>query len=204
MSDKYPKTFESARQIIYNHNGRLRTAQAKQLGIAETTLARMLDAGLVVKEGRGLYRLADAPPLDNPDLVRVALRVPAAVICLISALAFHDLTTQIPHRIYVALPKAVKRPRLDYPPLAVVWLTEKPYHAGIEEHSLDGVPVRVYSPEKTVADCFKFRSKVGEDVALEALKDYLRRPGANIEELLSCARIDRVEKIMRPFIRASL
>jgi predicted transcriptional regulator of viral defense system len=204
MFENLPKTYAAAIAAFQAHHGLLRTAQAKQLGIAETTLARMLADGYLVKESRGLYRLASAPPLSNPDLVQVAARVPAAVVTLISALSFHDLTTQIPHWVYIALPKAIKRPRLDYPPLAVVWLTDKAYQAGVEEHLLDGVPVRIYSPEKTIADCFKFRNKVGEDVALEALRDYLRRPGANIEELLSCARIDRVEKIMTPFIRASL
>lgn len=199
-----PKSQVAAHKIFRDHRGILRTAQAKQLGIAETTLARMLAAGLVVKESRGLYRLSSTAPFDNPDFIQVSLRVPAAVICLVSALAFHNLTTQIPHRVYVALPKQTKRPRLEYPPLDIVWLTEKPYRAGIEEHLLEDVPVRIYSQEKTVADCFKFRNKVGEDVALEALQDYLRSPGANIEDLLSCARIDRVEKIMVPFIRASL
>ncbi len=204
MRTKAPKTYAAAQRIFQEHQGLLRTAEAKQLGIAETTLARMLANGLVVRESRGLYRLADAPPLSNPDLVYVASRIPAAVISLISALAFHDLTTQIPHKVYIALPKPTKAPRLDYPPLDIVWVSSKPYQAGIQVHTLDGVPVRIYSPEKTVADCFKFRNKIGEDVALEALKAYLRRPGAKLEELLRCARIDRVEKIMTPFIRASL
>jgi predicted transcriptional regulator of viral defense system len=164
----------------------------------------MLDCGLLVKEGRGLYRLAKTPPLSYPDLVQIALRVPEAVISLISALDFHHLTTQIPHKVYVALPKSIKRPRLDYPPVDVIWLSEKPYRAGVEEHRLDGVSVRIYGAAKTVADCFKFRNKVGEEVALEALRNYLRRPGADIEALLGYARIDRVEKTMLPYIRASL
>src|SRR5688572_18233326 len=184
MANKQPKTYSVAQQIFQRHRGLLRTAQAKQLGIAETTLARMLASGLLVTESRGLYRLASTTPLNHPDLVQVASRIPSAIICLISALDFHNLTTQIPHKVYIALPKPIRRPRLDYPPLDVVWLSAKPYQSGIEEHTLDGVPVRIYSPEKTIADCFKFRNKIGEDVALEALKDYLRRPGAKLEELL--------------------
>jgi predicted transcriptional regulator of viral defense system len=199
-----PKSFTIALKNFYEHNGILTTAQAKELGIQRKTLTRMLQSGLLIKEARGIYRLANIPTLNNPDLVQISLRVPAAVICLVSALAFHDLTTQIPHKIYIALPQFTTTPRIDYPPLEIVRVADKPYQAGIEEHSLDGVPVRIYSPAKTVADCFKFRNKVGEDVALEALKDYLRRPAANIEELLNCARIDRVEKIIAPFIRASL
>jgi predicted transcriptional regulator of viral defense system len=204
MPEPVSKTYLAALKAFRMHNGLLRTGEAKQLGIAENTLRRMVQAGHLVQEGRGLYRLASSPPFAYPDLVQVARRVPAAVIALLSALDFHDLTAQIPPKVSIALPKPVKRPRLDYPPLDVVWLSDRPYQAGIQQYQLDGVPVRIYSPEKTVADSFKFRNKVGEDVALEALRNYLRRPGANIEELLSCARIDRVEKLMRPYIRASL
>lgn len=164
----------------------------------------MLDTGLLVREARGIYRLADLPPLSSPDLVQVSLRMPAGIIFLISALEFHKLTTQIPYKVYIALPIGVKKPRFDYPPLEIFWLAPKTYSSGVEEHILDGVPVRVFSREKTVADCFKFRNKIGADIALEALKDYLRQPGRSIKELLGCARIDRVEKIILPYLQASL
>jgi predicted transcriptional regulator of viral defense system len=165
------KSFSNAENIFRQNNGMLRTGQAKKLGIDQPILVQMCEEGLLVKEARGLYRLADLPPLSNPDFVQVALRAPSSVICLISALNYHQLTTQIPYRVFIALPSKTKAPRIDYPPLEIVYLLMKPYSTGIEEHTIDGVVVRVYSREKTVADCFKFRNKIGLDIALEALKD---------------------------------
>ena len=156
-------SYQMAEEIFREHDGILRAAQAKRLGINERTLADMAAADMLVRESRGVYRLTDLPPLTYPDLVTVALRVPKAVFCLVSALSFYNLTTQIPHRVYIALPQGGNKPRIDYPPLDVVWFTEKPYQTGVEEHKLDGVPVRVYDREKTVVDCFKFRNKVGLD-----------------------------------------
>lgn len=198
------KTFEIAKKIFKENYGILRTGKAKKLGIHEVTLIQMCNEGLLVKESRGLYRLADLPPLSNPDLVQIAIRVPNSVICLISALGFYQLTTQIPYKIYIALPREVKAPRIDYPPLDIVYLSQKPYSAGIEEYNLDGVKVRIYSKEKTIADCFKFRNKIGVDIALEALKDYLRQPNRDIQSILNYARINRVEKIIRPYLQAAL
>lgn len=198
------KAFEIADKIFRENHGILRTSKAKKLGINEPTLIQMCNEGLLVKESRGLYRLADLPPLTNPDLVQVAIRVPSSVICLISALDFYQLTTQIPYKIYIALPREVKAPRIEYPPLDIVYLSKKPYSAGIEEHILDGVGVRVYSREKTIADCFKFRKKIGLDIALEALKDYLRQPNRDIQGILDYAKINRVEKIIRPYLQAAL
>jgi predicted transcriptional regulator of viral defense system len=198
------KTFIKAKEIFEQHNSILRTGQAKKLGIDQPILIQMCAEGLLVREGRGLYRLAGLPPLSNPDFVQVAMRVPNSVICLISALNFHHLTTQIPYRVYIALPQKTKAPRLDYPPLDIVYLSEKPYTEGIEKHPIDGVTVRIYSREKTVTDCFKFVNKVGLDIAIEALKDYLRQPDRNLGEILRCARVNRVEKIMQPYLRATL
>lgn len=198
------KTFETAEKIFRENHGILRIGKAKKLGINEPTIIQMYKEGLLVKESRGLYRLADLPPLSNPDLVLVAVRVPSSVICLISALNFYQLTSQIPYKIYIALPREVKAPRIEYPPLDIVYLSKKPYFAGIEEHILDGVKIRVYSREKTIADCFKFRNKIGLDIALEALKDYLRQPNRDVQGLLKNARINRVEKIIRPYLQAAL
>jgi predicted transcriptional regulator of viral defense system len=164
----------------------------------------MLDTGLLARESRGIYRLADLPPLSNPDLVQFAMRVPAGIVCLISALAYHNLTTQIPHKIYIALPTYVKKPHIEYPPLEVFWLSKKTYSIGIEEHTIDGVTVKVYNQEKTIADCFRFRNKIGLDIALEGLKDYLHLPNRNIEALLHYARVNRVSKVMIPYLKAAL
>lgn len=198
------KSFLDAQKIFQNHSGILRTGQAKRLGIDTKTIADMHEAELLQRLGRGLYRLSELPPLQYPDLVQVALRVPQAVICLISALAFHNLTIEIPHKVYIALPQTVRQPRFNYPPLDVVWLSKAGYEAGIEEQRLDGVVVPIYEKSKTIADCFKFRTKVGKEVAVEALKEYVHLPDANIGELLHYAQIDRVEQIMRPYLDAVL
>ena len=198
------KAFQTAEEIFKQNNGILRTGKAKKLGINEVTLVQMCDDGLLVKESRGIYRLADLPPLSNPDFVQIAIRVPQAVICLISALNYHQLTTQIPYKVYIALPKDVKAPRIKHPPLDIVYLSQKPYAAGIEEIIFDGVPVRIYNREKTITDCFKFRNKIGLDIALEALKDYMHQPNRDIQKILKYARINRVEKIMTPYIQVLL
>jgi len=196
------KSFQEAETIFRQHNGILRSGQAQELGIDPKTISEMNGAGLLEKLGRGLYRLSDLPPLDYPDLVQVALRVPSAVICLISALSFHNLTNEIPHKVYIALPQSVRRPHIKYPPIDVVWLSEDSYESGIEAHLLDGISVPIYGKAKTVTDCFKFRSKIGKDVALDALKEYVLLREFNVKELLDYARINRVENVMRPYLEA--
>jgi predicted transcriptional regulator of viral defense system len=198
------KTFEIAKKIFRENHGILRTSEAKKLGINEPTLIQMCNEGLLVKESRGLYRLADLPLLSNPDFVQISILVPSSVICLISALNFYQITTQIPYKIYIALPREAKAPRFEYPPLDIIYLSKKPYSAGIEEHILDGVKVRIYSREKTIADCFKFRKKIGLDISLEALKDYLRQPNRDIQAILYYASINRVERIIYPYLQAVL
>lgn len=196
------KDFELEKRIFRANNNILRRSTAIKLGIQEYVLYNMLESGELVKESRGLYRLAESEPLGNPDLVQVSLKITKGIIFLISALYFHRLTTQIPHQVYIALPKDIKKPRIDYPPLKVFRLSEKTYISGIEEHNIDGVIVRVYSKEKTIADCFKFRNLIGKDIALEALKDFMSEPSPNIARLIKYAKINRVEKIIRPYLEA--
>ncbi|HEX2980842.1 MAG TPA: type IV toxin-antitoxin system AbiEi family antitoxin domain-containing protein [Anaerolineaceae bacterium] len=195
---------DQAIKIFTAHKGILRTSQALALGIAPRTLYAMRDAGLIRKISRGVYQLADQELPGNPDLVSVALRIPKAVICLISALHFYGLTAQIPHKVYIALPQAAEKPRLDFPPLDIVWLSDKSYTAGVLEQQVDGVQIKIYSREKTIADCFKFRNKIGMDVALEALKDYIKTPNRQIDLLLSYARLDRVETLLSRYLEALL
>jgi predicted transcriptional regulator of viral defense system len=198
------ESFAIATDIFRENKGILRRSKATSLGINPKTLSDMVGAGVLVREGRGLYRLADLEPPGNPDIVYVSQRVPDAVICLISALSFFELTTQIPYKVYIALPREKTRtsPRIEYPPIEVVWLSRKPYHAGIENRDVDGFNVAIYCREKTLADCFKFRNKIGTDVAVDALKDYMRSRNRDIPELTEYARIDRVERIMLPYIEA--
>ncbi|KAA3614220.1 MAG: transcriptional regulator [Planctomycetota bacterium] len=196
--------FGEAVATFRKHGGMLRTMEAIRLGVHPRTLYAMRDAGVLERLGRGLYRLADLPPLGDPDLVSVALRVPDGVLCLISALSFHEITTQIPHEVYLALKRGAEPPRLDHPPVRAFWFGERAFSEGIETHQLDGVPVRVYGAAKTVVDCFKYRNKLGLETAIEALKLYLRRKRGSPNELMRLARVCRVEKVMQPYVEALL
>jgi len=189
-------------EIFATHKGTLKTSQAIALGISPRTLYAMRDAGILRQISRGVYQLASQELPGNPDLISVALRIPKAIICLISALHFYGMTTQIPHKVYIALPQAAEKPRLDFPPLDIVWLSEKSYRAGITEQQVDDIPIKIYSREKTIADCFKFRNKIGTDVALEALRDYVKLPDRQIDQLLVYARIDRVESLISRYLEA--
>lgn len=164
----------------------------------------MRDSGMLEVVSRGVHRLADKFPLANPDLVTVATRIPSGVICLISALAFHELTTQIPHEVHVALPRGAEEPRLDHPPIKTYRFSGEAFTEGMETHELDGVGVRIYSPEKTLADCFKFRNKVGLDTAVEALRFYRERRSIKVDDFMRYAVICRVKKIIRPYLEAIL
>ena len=161
-----------AREVFTEHGGMLRTSKALRLGIHPRTLYALRDAGEIEQVGRGLYRLSTAPALSSPDLVPIAIRIPRAVVCLISALAHHGLTTQIPHVIDIALPSHAKVPKVDGVPLRVFWYPEPSFRAGVEVVAIDDVSVRIYSVEKTIADCFKYRNKIGLDVAIEALPNF--------------------------------
>lgn len=195
---------QAARDVIEKHSGVVRTAEALRAGIHPRTLYAMRDEGLLETISRGLYRLADLPPLGNPDLVAVAKRAPDCVICLISALAFHDLTTQIPHEVYIALARGKARPRIDYPPVRVFWFSGNAFSEGIEIHQIDNLPVRVYSPEKTLADIFRYRNELGMETAIEALRMYHQKRKVKIDALMRSARACRVERIMRPYLEATL
>lgn len=195
---------EAVRKLCVRHGGVIRTAHAIRAGVHPRTLYALRDSGFLVRLARGLYRLADLPEIGHPDLVTVALKVPAAVVCLISALAHHELTTQIPHEVHIALPRQKERPRLGFPPIRVYWFSAQAMASGVDVHTLDGVPVRIFSPEKTIADCFKYRNKLGLDVAIEALRSYCKRRRPNFDELLHHARIDRVRNVIRPYLEAVL
>jgi predicted transcriptional regulator of viral defense system len=197
-------SIDKAIEIFELHNGILRSSEAQRFGINPRTLARMLETGIVTKEERGLYRLTDSQPDGDPNLINVAKLVPKAVICLISALSFHKMTTQIPRKVYIALPREKKAPDIEYPPLEIIYLSRRPYEAGIEQHERDGVSIAIYDQAKTVADCFKFRKKIGEDVALEALKEYLGEEKRDLNSLLEYARINRVRTIIEPYLKALL
>ena len=184
--------------------GVLRTSQAQRMGIHPRTLYGLRDAGEIEQLSRGVYRLTELPPPHEPDLVAVAARVHKAVVCLISALHAHGLTTEIPHEVSIALPPGTKRPEIDYPPVRVFWFSGESYTTGVETREMDGVQVKIYGAAKTVADCFKFRNKVGIDVAVEALRTGLEENQLRPADLLEHARVCRVERIIMPYLEAML
>ena len=198
------KQIQTARKIFRKAGGILRTREALLAGIHPRTLYALRDSGQIEQLSRGLFRLTDAVPLGEPDLVTVAHRIPEGVICLISALAWHELTTQIPHEVYVAIPRGMEAPRIDYPPVQHFWFGRLAFESGIETQQVDGVPIRIYCREKTIADCFKYRNRIGLDTALEALKLYRQQKAIDTGALLRYADICRVRRVMTPYLEAIL
>lgn len=202
---RYPHSTSASQKAlmtIREMGGTIRTGNAIRAGIHPRTLYQLRDSGDLEVLSRGTYRLAAQGDVSDLDLTIVAARIPHAVVCLVSALAFHEITTQIPRAVSIALAKGSETPRLDYPPLAVQRFSEAALKEGVEEHQVDGLSIKVYGAEKTLADCFKFRNKLGMDVVLEALKLYKARKEFDLGELLRYAKVCRVEKIMRPYLEA--
>jgi len=185
---------------IIKEMGLSRPGDLEARGVARTHLYGLVQQGLVVREARGLYSVRRHPRTADHTLAHVAKRVPAGVLCLLTALRYHGLTTQSPAEVWVALPEKARRPRLDYPRLRVARFSGAALSEGVETHHIEGVDVRIYSAAKTVADCFKYRNKVGVDVAVEALRDFSRRHRGKATELARFARICRVTRIMQPYL----
>ncbi len=201
---KVRNKYERPISIFRKHDGILRTGEAITAGIHPRKLYAMRDQGIVERLSRGVYRLSELKPLGDPDLVSVTVRIPKGVVCLISALAFHEITTQIPHQVYIAIDRHSRPPNIDFPPIRVFRFTGEAYKSGIETHETEGIQLRIYCPEKTIADCFKYRNKIGFDVAIEALKLYRKRMGFKVDALMHFAQVCRVEKVMRPYMEALL
>jgi predicted transcriptional regulator of viral defense system len=200
---KKTRDIPAALRAFRRQGGTLRTKQALDLGIHSATLYQMRDSGAITELARGLYRLADAKDASHPDLAVVGAKAPGAAVCLISALSFHEITTQIPAVIDLAVPRgSYYRFRLDPLPSKVHRYDPKTFGAGLETRQIGGFPVRIYGPARTVADCFKFRNKVGMDVALEALRLLRERRKTSNRELLQYARLLRVERTLQPYLDA--
>ncbi|MDO9556474.1 MAG: type IV toxin-antitoxin system AbiEi family antitoxin domain-containing protein [Coriobacteriia bacterium] len=191
-----------AAEVFKRSGGTLRTREAAEGGVHYSTLYGMRDAGLLEQLSRGVYRLAELPGPSKYDVVTVAARVPGAVLCLVSALDFHEIGTQIPSAVNIAIGPKDRRPQFDYPPVRVHRMSGRALTLGVEEHSVDGTAVRVFGVAKTVADCFKFRNKIGLDVALEALREVVRSRKATPAQIMEFAEVDRVSKIVRPYLEA--
>lgn len=182
--------------------GLLRARDLQGTAIPRATLSRLVESGRLTKLSRGLYALPDRPLSEHFQLAEVAARCPQGAFCLLTALRFHQLTTQNPHELWLALPNKAHNPRVDYPPLRIIRFSGPALAEGIEVHTVDGIPVRVYSVAKTVADCFKYRNKIGLDVALEALRECRRERRATSDELWHYAKICRVANVMRPYLES--
>lgn len=182
--------------------GLARPAELEARGVARARLYRLVRQGLVERRARGVYVAAGHAPTADHTLAQVAIRVPAGVFCLLTALRFHGLTTQAPAEVWIALPEKARKPRMDYPRLRVARFSGSALTEGIERHRVEGVEMRVYSAAKTVADCFKYRNKLGIDVAVEALRDFSRRHRGGATALARFARICRVTRVMQPYLDA--
>ncbi|MFN7589275.1 MAG: type IV toxin-antitoxin system AbiEi family antitoxin domain-containing protein [Planctomycetota bacterium] len=197
--DPAKRTMSLARRL-----GVLRPRDLEAHGVARTYLARLCAQGQLRQIGRGLYVPADAEQSADSNLAAVGKRFPAGVVCLLSALRVHGLTTQAPFEAWIALPRQARVPKSAGLPIRVVRMVPRSLEAGVEKKTVDGVQVSVFDVEKTVADCFRFRSRIGLDVALEAMREYLRRPRRNLEKLLRYAGVVRVQKAIRPYLEAML
>ena len=193
---------KAAEEIFRQHGGILRMSAALEAGISRRTLYAMHASGALERLSRGVYRLTSLPGLEAPDLITVATRIPHGVVCLISALAVHELVTQVPHAVDIAIARGAEKPRIDYPPVNVYWFSGKAFTSGIETRPVDGARIRVYGPEKSIADAFKYRNKLGLDLALEALRTWRAGTHPSVETLLEYSRICRVERIVRPYLEA--
>ena len=187
---------------LARHRRVLRAADVRQQGWQSQLLLSLHQAGKLQRVARGLYSLPDAELTDHQGALEVCQRVPRAVLCLLSALQLHEIGTQMPNEVWIALPEGTQAPALGYPTLRITRLRGAAYSEGIETIISQGVPIRVYSVAKTATDCFKFRNKIGLDVALEALKDAWRKRRITMVQVKHFARINRVEKVMQPYLEA--
>lgn len=195
--DKVKRILELART-----SGIVSTGEVRSLGIHHGYLRQLCKEGKLVRIGRGRYMLYDAKVTVHHGLAQAGKTVPKGVICLLSALRFHEIGTQAPYEVWMAIDRRAARPRTMHPRMRIVRFSGKALTEGINEHIIEGVRVRIYIPAKTVADCFKYRNKIGLDVALEALREAIRGRKCTIDEMWRYAKVCRVTKIMRPYMEA--
>jgi predicted transcriptional regulator of viral defense system len=197
---QYPNSVTRAVKCFKAHGGILRTSEAMGEGVHVATLYKMRDEGLVEALARGVYRLVESGEMSQPDLVTVTRKIPNAVICLVSALSFHEITTRIPHAVEIMLPRSSWVPSLAYP-LIEVHTTQPLLHGlGRVVHRIDDSDVPIYSPEKTLVDCVKHRNKLGTELVIEALRLYRDRKPLKVDQIMEYARASRVVKVMEPYL----
>jgi predicted transcriptional regulator of viral defense system len=180
--------------------GMLRPRDLQTAGISGEYLNKLYVEGLLDRPARGLYTLANDEPTENRTLAQACKQVPGGIVCLLSALRFHDLTTESPFQVWMAIGEKARLPRIEYPPLRFVRFSDITLRFGVKEHTVEGTVVRVYNPAKTVVDCFKYRNKIGLELALEALRDCWRQRKATMDELWKAAKVCRMSNVMRPYL----
>lgn len=189
-------------------SGILRTRDLENSGISRQQLSRLTREGVIVRLGRGIYSLPDSDISRHHSLAEICTRIPHCIICLTSALEFHGLTTQVPSRVTIMIEKHARSPKIEYPPIQCVRARGFSFSTGVQTHTIEGVSIHITDPYKTVVDCFKYRNKIGMDIAIEALREILVSPvhekdSLNIRtEIRHYAQICRVEQVMRPYLEA--
>ncbi|NOZ64449.1 MAG: Abortive infection protein AbiEi [Caldiserica bacterium] len=196
------KIGEKLYKVFNERGGFARTRDILSAGIHHRHIKRIREEGNIIRVKRGLYRLSEMPLISNQGFIDLAHAVPEGVICLLSALAYHELTTFNPSVISIALCRGSRRPKIEYPPVEFYFFSTRQFKAGIGEIKMGGHKVRIYCPEKTICDCFRYRNKIGLDVAKEGLSEYLKRQDRNLEKLLEYAEICRVKTLLEIWINA--
>jgi len=197
VSDQANRVIELVREA-----GVLRPRDLDPLGIPRTYLSRLYKAGRLERIGRGLYVLPSADATEHRTLAEAAKRIPNGVICLLSALRYHELPPQAPSEVWIAIGEKAWRPRIEHPRLRIVHFSETALNEGVDVQKLEGVTVRIFNPAKTVADCFKYRNKIGLDVAIEALRECWKARRCKMDDLWHYADVCRVRNVMRPYLEA--
>lgn len=193
--NKTQQVLEIARDV-----GVIRAKDMAARGIHPSVLQHLEQQGLLIRSGRGLYTSVEADITEHHSLVEAVKRVPSGIICLLSALSFYELTSQAPFEVWMAIPQKARHPKDNLMPLRIVYMSRESLNVGIEDHRIEGITVRVYSIAKTVVDCFKYRNKIGLDVALEALRQCWLKQRCSIDEIWGYARICRMENVIRPYL----
>jgi predicted transcriptional regulator of viral defense system len=197
----HPSSLAARAKRFARKKGVLRSRDFEAEGIHRVAISRLVEQGVLQRVGRGLYGRPDAKVTQHHTLVEAALRVPPGLVCLLSALQFHKLSTQAPYEVWLAVGMKARKPAVDWPPVRVVRFSGRALTHGVETHTLEGVKVKITSAAKTVADAFKYRNKIGLDVAMEALTEYRRKRGS-VDALMKAATIDRVAVVVRPYLEA--
>lgn len=178
----------------------VRPKELEKIGVSAVYLNKLYREGILEKPSRGIYTLKDARFSEHQTLIEASKRVPKGVVCLLSALQFHKLTTELPFEVWLGIDIRARRPEGDLPPLRICKFSKSALSYGVEKHKIDGATVKIYSPAKTVADCFKYRNKIGIDVAIEALRSVWSKKKASMDELHKASKVCRVANLMRPYL----